>query len=386
MDKRIRADILTETGILNSGTLVIEDGVIAAIEPEGTGAGGRVFDGGGGILVPGFIDLHVHGGAGCDFMDGSPEAVDTICRFHARHGTTGLLATTMTAPLERIEQLVRFFSTPPASTGAAVLGVHLEGPFINPAHKGAQNEEWIQRASVESVKRLLAAAGEGLIKMITLAPELVGDDEVFALLKERGIVIAAGHTDLDYRGGCTCLGKGVSHLTHLGNAMRGLHHRDIGAIGLALENPELSFDLIVDGIHLSADFIRLLVRICSLDQISLITDAMRAAGLVDGEYELGGQTVRVTGMEARLPGGVLAGSMLTLDRALANLIAFTGLPLEQAVPLVTLNPARKLGLDRQKGSIAIGKDADLVLLGGDLTVRATWVGGRLVFREGNGAA
>jgi N-acetylglucosamine-6-phosphate deacetylase len=385
MDKIVNADILTETGMVKGGTLVIEDGVISAIEPNGADVGGPVFDAAGGILLPGFIDLHVHGGAGCDFMDGSPEAVETICRFHARHGTTGLLATTMTAPLEQTEQLVRFYRSQPTMSGAAVLGIHLEGPFINPAYKGAQNEEWIQPATVEGVERLLAAAGEGLIKMITLAPELVGDDEVFRLLNERGIVIAAGHTGLDYRNGCTCLKKGVSHLTHLGNAMRGLHHREIGAIGLALEHRELTFDLIVDGIHLSPEFIRLLVRICSLDQISLITDAMRAAGLADGEYELGGQKVHVKGMEARLPGGVLAGSMLTLDRALGNLMAYTGLSMEQAVPLLTLNPARKLGLDRQKGSIAVGKDADLVLLGSDYAVRATWVKGQLVYQEGNGA-
>ncbi|NGQ94889.1 N-acetylglucosamine-6-phosphate deacetylase [Brevibacillus sp. SYP-B805] len=372
--------ILTEDGFVPEAVLLIEDGRIAYLGEDQGQACAQVFDGRGAMLVPGFLDLHVHGGAGWDFMDKSVEAVQAICRFHAAHGTTGLLATTMTAPMEETVEVIRFYNHLPDTGGAAVLGLHLEGPFINKAFKGAQKEEWIEPAHIENVQRILETAKPGWIKQITLAPELVEDDRVFDLLRERGVIIAAGHTALDYQGGLCCLQKGVSHATHLGNAMKGFHHRDPGIIGLVMERPELTFDLIADGIHVAPAFIRLLTRICSPEQIMLITDAMRAAGLQDGVYELGGQEVTVKGNEARLAGGVLAGSLLTLDAALANLMRFAGMPLEQAIRHVTLNQAEKLGIADRKGSIAPGKDADLVLLSDDLRVLATWVEGRLVYQ------
>ncbi|WP_126425457.1 N-acetylglucosamine-6-phosphate deacetylase [Brevibacillus marinus] len=381
--KIVNVAVLQGDAFLQQGMVLLKEGKIEYVGPERNLAAEQVIDGRGAALVPGFIDLHVHGGAGHDFMDLQPEAVDAICQFHARHGTTSLLATTMTAPLAKVAEVVSFYRQllEDGNKGAQVLGLHLEGPFINVKYKGAQNGDWIEPPTLANLQRVFAAAGAGLIKLITLAPELINDEPVLEWLTQQGTIAAVGHSDLDYHGACRCLQRGLSHATHLGNAMRGFHHRNIGVIGLVMEQPALTFDIIADGIHISPELIRLLVRICPLEQMMLITDAMRACGLSDGCYELGGQTVQVRGMEARLADGTLAGSLLTLDRALANLIRFSGLPLAKAVQLLTLNQARKLGIAAQKGSIAAGKDADLVLLSDDLRVRATWVMGELVYQE-----
>ncbi|UFJ41443.1 N-acetylglucosamine-6-phosphate deacetylase [Brevibacillus humidisoli] len=379
--KIVNVNVLSGDRFLEKGMVIIQNGKIEYVGSDQGMEAEQVIDGRGAYLVPGFIDLHVHGGAGHDFMDLSQEAVDEICRFHAAHGTTGLLATTMTAPIEKTQEVVSYYNHLGGSQGAQVLGLHLEGPFINIKYKGAQNGDWIEAPTLDNMKRVFAAARPGLIKLITLAPELIEDEPVLEWLTEQGTIASVGHSDLDYHGGCRCMKRGLSHATHLGNAMRGFHHRNIGMIGLVMEQPELTFDIIADGIHVSPELIRLLVRICSLDQIMLITDAMRAAGLTDGCYELGGQEVHVKGMEARLGDGVLAGSMLTLDKALANLIEYTGLPLATAVQMLTSNQARKLGLEAQKGSIAAGKDADLVLLSDDLRVLSTWVNGEQVYQE-----
>lgn len=372
--------IITENGRIENAALLMQDGKIAYVGEENQESCEVMVDGQGATLVPGFIDLHVHGGAGSDFMDKSVEAVQAICQYHASHGTTGLLATTMTAPMDVTLELLRFYNELPDSKGASVLGVHMEGPFIHPELKGAQNEKWIEPATTANIQAILETARPGLIKLITLAPELIQDDQVFAMLKEQGIIISAGHTTMDYHGGVCCLKKGVNHATHLGNAMKGLHHRNLNIIGLVMDKPEMTFDIIADGIHLAPEFIRLLTRICTPEQIMLITDAMRAAGLADGIYDLGGQEVTVKGNEARLAGGALAGSVLTLDVALANLMRFTGMPLEQAIRHLTLNQAQKLGIADHKGSIAVGKDADLVLLTDECKVLSTWVEGKQVYQ------
>lgn len=381
MQKIRNVRVLTEEGFVDDAMVLVADGKIVEAGPEQGQQAEQVYDGQGAMLVPGFIDLHVHGGAGYDFMDHTAEAVEAICRFHAAHGTTGLLATTMTAPIDLTVEVVQFYNQLPPTRGAALLGLHLEGPFINPAYKGAQNEEWIEQANLANVARVLEAAKPGWIKMITLAPELVTDDRVFAELTAAGMVVSAGHTAIGYEAASCCLRKGVGHATHLGNAMKGFHHRDPGLIGLVMADPALTFDLIADGIHLSPDFIRLLCRICTPEQIVLITDAMRAAGLADGTYELGGQKVVVQGKEARLADGTLAGSLLTLDVAVANLVRFTGMTLAEAIRHVSINPARKLGLEQRKGSIRPGKDADLVLLSDQSEVLATWVEGELVYHS-----
>ena len=372
--------IVMENEVLSDAVLMIQDGKIAYVGADTGESCEDTFDGQGAVLVPGFIDLHVHGGAGSDFMDKSVEAVQAICQFHAKHGTTGLLATTMTAPMATTVDVLQFYNQLPETGGAAVLGVHMEGPFIHPELKGAQNGEWIEPATMANIEMILETAKPGLIKLITLAPELVEDDRVFAKLKERGIIVSVGHSTLDYHGGVCCLKKGVNHATHLGNAMKGLHHRNPNIIGLVMETPEMTFDLIADGIHLAPEFIRLLTKICTPEQIMLITDAMRAAGLTDGTYDLGGQEVIVKGNEARLADGVLAGSVLTMDTALANLMRFANMPLEQAIRHVSINQAQKLGTADQKGSIARGKDADLVLLSTEMKVLSTWVEGKQVYR------
>ncbi|ATO51262.1 N-acetylglucosamine-6-phosphate deacetylase [Brevibacillus laterosporus] len=379
--KIINVNIVTEKGILEQTILLMENGKIIYVGPENGQEAEHVYDGKGATLAPGFIDLHVHGGAGFDFMDSTQEAVDGICSFHAQHGTTGLLATTMTAPIERNLEILEFYSNIKENKGAKVVGVHMEGPFINPVLKGAQNGEWIEPPTLANMQRVFSVARPGLVKLMTLAPELVTEEEVFDLLREQKVVASVGHSLQDYDGACQCLRKGVNHATHLGNAMKGLHHRDVGIIGLAMQNPEMTFDFICDGIHLSPNFIRILAKACELNQMMLITDAMRAAGLDDGQYDLGGQNVTVRGDEARLADGTLAGSVLTLDKALSNFMRFTKIPLEKAIYLLTMNQAKKLGISDTKGSIEVGKDADLVLLSNEYQVMATWVEGKIVFEK-----
>lgn len=375
-------DIITEQGRLCDAALFMENGKITYVGRDNADfKPDQVWDGQGMTLVPGFIDLHVHGGDGYDFMDHTEEAMNGICRFHAAHGTTSLLVTTMTAPLDELEKVLTLCKSYLPSEGAQVLGVHVEGPFINKQYKGAQNEEWIISPSISNINRLWDVSGEHLIRMVTLAPELVDGPLIFEWLLDKKVIVSIGHSDLDYAGGCSCIRKGVSHATHLGNAMRPFHHRNIGIIGLVMEQPALTFDVIADGIHVAPELIRLLTRICGREQMMLITDAMRGAGLPCGNYELGGQEVIVREGQARLPSGALAGSLLTLDCGLSNLMKFTGLSLDQAINYLTINPAKKLGVEVQKGSIKVGKDADLVLLSRSINVEATWVGGRLVFQR-----
>ncbi|WP_232696412.1 N-acetylglucosamine-6-phosphate deacetylase [Brevibacillus daliensis] len=379
--KITHVNVVTEETILHDSTVIIKDGKIAYIGEDNHQQTDTVYDGKGNTLVPGFIDLHVHGGAGFDFMDSNQEAVDEICSFHASHGTTGILATTMTAPVDHTVDILTFYSQLTENKGAKIIGVHMEGPFINQKLKGAQNGDFIESPTLVNMKRVFDMARPGLVKLMTLAPELVTEDEVFELLREQKVVASIGHSEVGHDGACSCLKKGVNHATHLGNAMKGLHHRDVGVIGLAMQNPELTFDFICDGIHLSPNFVRILAKTCELRQMMLITDAMRAAGLADGLYDLGGQDVTVIGDEARLSDGTLAGSVLTLDKALANFMKFTDLPLEKAIYLLTMNQAKKLGIEESKGSITQGKDADLVLLSDTFEVLSTWVDGKNVYEK-----
>jgi N-acetylglucosamine-6-phosphate deacetylase len=381
--------VVTPQGLLKEGYVLIKDGKI--VEIGHTYANGlsedRVvtIDAGNKYVLPGFIDVHVHGGGGGDVMDGSFEALHSITQTHARYGTTGLLATTMTAdvePIHRCLDVVSQFIEQQPSSGAAILGIHLEGPFIHPKYKGAQNEKWIRSATVEELKKMVDSA-RGQLKWITMAPELVESDEIFEWLQSHNLVCSIGHSSAGYNDVCKCIRHGFSHVTHLFNAMPPLHHREVGVIGAALIRDELSYEVIADGIHVSPEALQMLVRSGTMNKMLLVTDAIRAAGLDEGEYELGGQPVYVKNGQARLQDDTLAGSVLTMNQAVRNMMKFTGIPLESAVSLGTLHPARKLGVDDRKGSIEIGKDADLVVTDEDFNVEMTFVQGNAVFqREG----
>lgn len=331
-----------------------------------------------GYLAPGFIDLHVHGGGGADFMDADPEAVATVTSTHARYGTTGLLATTLTAPEERLIACFRAARQAPRR-GATILGFHVEGPFINPKMKGAQDERYVRPGTVAEVERWLAEGRPEDRWHVTLAPEIEGHLEVIRHLAGRGVVVSAGHTDCTYAQLQAAAGAGLRHVTHLYNAMRGLHHREPGTVGGALTLPGVTVEVIADGVHSHPATLTLAVRTRGPQELLLITDAMRATGMPDGTYMLGDLPARVENGRAMLANGTLAGSVLTMDAAVRNMVRFAGVSLPEAVAMASCNPARLHGLGARKGTLAAGMDADLVLLDQDLHVLTTIVGGQIQY-------
>ncbi len=333
---------------------------------------------GSGYIAPGFIDLHVHGGGGADFMDGDPEAVVAITTTHAAHGTTGLLATTLTAPEAELIRAFRAVKAAPRQ-GARVLGFHVEGPFINPKMKGAQDERYIRRASAAEIDRWLAEGDEKDRWHVTLAPEMDGALAAIRHMVSRGMIVSAGHTDCTYAQLKEAAEGGLAHATHLFNAMRGLHHREPGTVGGALSLPGLTIELIADAVHVHPASLGVAVAARGPEATLLVTDAMRAAGLGDGEYHLGELLARVRNGEARLADGTLAGSVLTMETAVRNMVELVGIDLPTAVAMASLHPARRHRLDGQKGSIAPGKDADLLLLDASLNVLTTIVEGKIAF-------
>ncbi|HEY3364437.1 MAG TPA: N-acetylglucosamine-6-phosphate deacetylase [Symbiobacteriaceae bacterium] len=331
-----------------------------------------------GYIAPGFIDLHVHGGGGADFMDADPEAAATIAETHARYGTTGLLATTLSAPEADIIAAVNAAKNAPRR-GARILGFHVEGPFINPQHKGAQDPRHIRAASVAEIDRWLAAGRPGDLWHVTLAPEMMGGLDAIRHLASRGAVVSAGHTDCTQAQLEAGVAAGVSHVTHLYNGMRGLHHREPGTVGAALTLPGLTVELIADGIHVHPGALAVAVRARGPEQVILITDAMRAAGMPEGEYLLGGLKAVLKDGAARLESGALAGSALTMADAVRNMVRLAGVDLVTAVAMASLHPARRHGLVGRKGALGAGMDADLALLDQDLRVMGTIVEGQLAY-------
>ncbi|MBD2844665.1 N-acetylglucosamine-6-phosphate deacetylase [Paenibacillus sp. IB182496] len=381
-------NLVAEECIISLGALTVQDGVIAAIhEHVGTpevaafaDAADVVIDGEGGYLLPGFIDMHVHGGHGADFMDATPQAYDTITRYHAGHGTTGMLATTMTAPQADIEAVLdcaaRYREA--EMPYAQLLGVHLEGPFISPRWPGAQNPAHISPPRPQWLAQWQRQWPD-LIRQVTLAPEAEGALPFVAALHEAGIIAAAGHTDADYDTIVEAVRHGLSQAVHTFNAMTPLHHRQPGTAGAVLTTDAICAELIADGLHVHPAVIALLARVKPPEQLVLITDAMSAAGLGDGQYALGGLDVTVRSGEARLTqGGNLAGSTLTMIGAIRYMHRVVGVSLPDASRMASGNPARRLGIDGHTGSIAVGKRADLVWASPELEVRRTWVGGRSV--------
>lgn len=335
-------------------------------------------------VFPGFIDEHIHGAGGADAIDGTVSALRTIAETIAEEGTTTFLATTMTQSKENILaalRAVKEYREAAPETGARLLGVHLEGPFITAAHKGAQPLEYVAKPDIDVFDEYNAASGNA-IKIVTLAPEEEGALSLIAHLSSIGVVASLGHT------GATCadiqeaVKAGAKNITHTYNAQSPLHHREIGTVGSALLFDELNAELIADTIHVSVPAIQLLVKCKPKEKLTLITDAMRAKGLVaaDGESDLGGQVVIVKNGEARLKDGTLAGSVLRMNRAVQNLVEKAGVPLLQAVDYATINPAKSLGIDGEAGSIRVGKRSDFVILDDKFNVLYTVRGGNIVYR------
>jgi N-acetylglucosamine-6-phosphate deacetylase len=346
-------------------------------------------DASGCTLLPGFIDVHVHGAAGADTMDGDPAALARMARFFAHHGVTAFLPTTMTASAASTLTAVQGVAAAgerPHPNGAAILGVHLEGPFISPRFPGAQAIGDIRPPDLVEFRTLCAA---GPVRMITLAPEMPGALDVIEEARSRAIVVVTGHTAATYAECEAGIAAGVSQATHTYNAMSGLHHREPGTLGSILSNDHVYAQLIADNIHVHPAAMKILARCKGMMRTILITDAIRAAGLAPGRYDLGGQEVTVTIVatgvggelqgQCRLADGTLAGSVLTMERALANFGAATGLGLAEIWPAASLSAATSLGLDQVRGKLASGYLADLVLLDETGEVAATVVQGRVVY-------
>lgn len=339
---------------------------------------GATLDATGCYVLPGFIDVHVHGGDGHDTMDATAEGLTAMAAFFARHGVTAFLATTMTAPHADILRAVAAVGQwrQQLTRGARMIGVHVEGPYISLKFPGAQPAEFIRPPSVDEFAELLAA---GPVRMMTLAPEVKGSDELITAARQQGVIAVWGHTDATYELCVQAAAWGVTQATHTYNAMSGLHHRKPGVLGATLTLDSIYAQLIADNIHVHPAAMNVLARCKGVNRTVLITDAMRAAGLPEGEYDLGGQPVTVKDGSCRLADGTLAGSILTMERALVNFMAATGLSLAASWPTTSRTPAQSLGLDQHYGSLQPGYQADIVLLDPQLQVVATVVGGQIVY-------
>lgn len=336
-----------------------------------------------GILVPGFIDEHIHGAGGADAMDATPEALQIISSKLAEEGTTAFLATTMTQSRENIGKALKNVKNVMGKgeyAGAEVLGVHLEGPFISLKHAGAQPAEYILHPDVKEFDKFNELSG-GNIRIVTLAPEEPGGEELITHLHEIGTVASIGHTDAKFKDAERAVKAGATSVTHTYNAQTGLHHREAGVVGAALLTDELNTEMICDTIHVSVPAIRLFTKNKPRDKFILITDAMRAKGMPDGVSELGGQKVYVKNGEARLEDGTLAGSVLRMNVAVKNLVEKVGVAFGNAIDACTYNPAKNLGKEKERGTLEVGKRADITLLNANFDVLMTMVGGKIVYRR-----
>lgn len=380
MTRRLSAPrIVTPDGIVD-GWIEIEGPTISAVVAGTAPADSLHLDG---VIVPGFIDIHVHGGGGHSMTAGHHDDVLAAASFHLGHGTTTIMASTVTAPLDelvatcgRLAALIERCSGPSRRPGAAHLaGIHLEGPFLATGRCGAQDPTHMIDPTPAAVDALLAAAS-GHLRMVTLAPERPGALAAIRRFVDAGVRVAIGHTDADLAVARAAIDAGATVATHLANAMPPLLHRAPGPVGACLTDERVTCELIVDGLHLDPTMVALAHAAKGRAGVALITDAIAAAGVGDGDYLLGGLAVRVTGGAARLvEGGSLAGSTLTMDAALRNAVA-AGLPLTDAVMAASTNPARLVGLDDVTGSITAGRRADLVVLDHSLTVQAVYVAGQ----------
>ena len=339
-----------------------------------------VFDGVG-VVVPGFIDQHIHGAGGSDGMDGTVSDLQVISKTVAKEGTTGFLATTMTQSPENISKAltaVKEIMQKGEFDGAQVLGVHLEGPFISPKHIGAQPLEYVAKPSVEIFDEYDALSG-GNIKIVSLAPEQEGGLELVEHLAKLGKVASIGHTGSKFEDVERAVKAGAKNVTHTYNAQTALHHREVGVVGSAMLFDELNCEVICDTIHVSVPAIRLVIKNKPHDKFTLITDAMRAKGMPDGLSELGGQEVFVKNGEARLKDGTLAGSVLKMNVAVKNLVEKVGVSFTDAIDFATYNPAKNIGVLAERGTIEVGKRADFAILDDEFNVLCTIVGGEVVY-------
>lgn len=381
----LNGKIFTEKRVIDNGYVIVEDGLIKSFGEMAfvPSYEGETLDAKGNYVLPGFIDQHIHGANGADNMDATKEALENMVHFLPKEGTTSYLPTTMTQSYENVSKalnvLADYIENDNKPGQAEMLGIHLEGPFISKLHVGAQNPNYVQIPSIENFEKYNAAA-RGHIKLITFAPE-EAEAGFTNHLVSKGVVPSAGHTDADYSMIMKHVEEGLSNLTHFHNAMLPHHHRKPGAVTAGFICDKLKAELIVDGVHVHRDSIKATYEIKGAENIIAITDAMRAKGLPDGQYDLGGQMVNKVGKECRIDTGSLAGSVAEMDFVARNLKEFTGCTMEELVLMTSTNAAKHLGVFGRKGSININKDADIVILDHDLNVEATLCRGLIAYKR-----
>lgn len=357
---------------IEKGSILIENGKIKEINPL-TYDDEEILDADGLYLSPGFIDVHIHGAGGFDTMDGTTEAINTIAKTIVKHGTTSFTPTTMTVSIDDIHKSMEVIKTlkEKGTDGAHVLGAHLEGPFINPEAIGAQNPAYLLPPTISAYNEIVKGCEDAVVS-ITLAPEVPGSKELIKYLSSKGIVCSIGHTKATYREAIEAIECGACHSTHLYNAMTPLNHRNPGVVGATFDS-DITTETISDGIHISYPALRIAYTQKTTDKVLLITDAMMACSMPDGEYSLGGQDVTVIDGAARLKNGALAGSVLTLDKAVNNVYKNSSLPLHEIVKMASYNGARHCKVHDHKGQIKEGYDADLILFDDNINVKKVFI-------------
>ena len=385
------AGLVTPLDYVSRPLLLVEDGVIlevSSIEETALPSNIKHYDFGDATLAPGFLDIHVHGGSGHDVMNDDAALLAGMEQFMAKHGVTSYLPTTVTASLDltfrSLERLGNALEKAETNTStipgrdpirAQPLGIHLEGPFINPKRCGVHEVEHLLSPTLATFDGMCEAA-KNRVSMITIAPELPGSEEVIRRAQSRGICVSIGHSDAGTGAAYAALDWGASHATHTFNAMPGLHHRDPGLLGVVLSDDRLSADIIADRLHVAPEIVRLFLKAKGMNRSVLISDAMSGTGMPDGKYRLGSMEVDVRAQQCRR-NGKLAGSVLTLDVAIQNVMQIASLDLQSAVRLVTINPALTIGVADRKGLLAPGREADIVVLTAQGQVTKTMIGGRM---------